>query len=511
MTRHRSHYLVAFMFAALAACGAPEGEQAFDEDENDDSTLTEAEGKADSSASNGYRTGCGAAVRTGKYALRGDIIGPTGVIGRGYLLIDGEKIVGVRAYQKGAPTGMPIYDTQGVIVAGLIDGHSHVEYNHIPLADLGRRYQDRDQWPNASLYKTLVKDPKNAVTAAGIQCEALKHGEARALVGGTTAIQGTPAVACVRPLVRNLETTNFCKDRVRQNVTGAVGFNRSISGKPSFADSVHADIKADKLDAVVVHIGEGIDDHARGEWDIIKGLGLNTPELVMIHAAAFTRAEFAETAKAGAKVVWSPLSNLLLYGATADVPTAMSEGVLVSLGADWAPSGSANLLGELKVADKVNKTLWAGKITDEELVQMATINGAIAFGLDKELGSIETGKYADLLVVAKKKGVSAYRSVIDARPQDVLLVTISGDPLFGTTQAMDALGKAGDYEMIDACGSPRAIDIDVVASDAKGAGDSLATIETKLKAVNPKLTSVIDCTTDEAHAAFEGTPMAGQL
>src|SRR6185295_12191238 len=115
---------------------------------------------------------------------------------------------------------------------------------------------------------------------------------------------------------------------------------------------------ADRIDAVVVHIGEGIDEHARAEWDIIKSLGMNTPELVMIHAAAFTRAEFKETAAAGAKVVWSPLSNLLLYGGTADVPTAMTEGVLVSLGADWAPSGSANLLGELKVADRVNKTLW---------------------------------------------------------------------------------------------------------------------------------------------------------
>jgi 5-methylthioadenosine/S-adenosylhomocysteine deaminase len=507
MTRSRKHYLAAFLCMALAGCSP--GEEAFGDDENDDTTLTEAEGKTDTAAS-GYRTGCSAPIRTGQYALRGDIITPTKVIPRGYLIVDGEKISAIVTYQntKAKPTGMPIYDTQGVIVAGMIDGHSHVEYNHVPLADLGKRYQNRDQWPNAKLYQTLVKDPKNAVTAAGLQCEGLKHGEVRALVGGTTAIQGTPAVSCVKPLVRNLEQTNFCKDRVRQNVTGAVGFNRSISGKPSFADSIKADIAADRIDAVVVHIGEGIDAHAREEWDIIKSLGMNTPELVMIHAAAFTRTEFKETAAAGAKVVWSPLSNLLLYGGTADVPTAMAEGVLVSLGADWAPSGSANLLGELKVADRVNKTLWAGKISDEELVQMATINGAIAYGIDKEVGSLEAGKFADLLVVAKKSGVSAYRSVIDARPQDVLLVTISGDPLFGAVTAMDALGKKDDYELIDACGVQRAIDVDVTAKDVTKGTQTLASIESALKAVNPKLTPMVDCTDDEARAAFAGTPMA---
>ena len=49
----------------------------------------------------------------------------------------------------------------------------------------------------------------------------------------------------------------------------------------------------------------------------------------------------------GAKLIWSPLSNLLLYGKTTNVYEALAEGVLVSLGTDWNPSGSRNLLGEL--------------------------------------------------------------------------------------------------------------------------------------------------------------------
>jgi len=486
----------------LAACLAEEAPQAFDPDENDDTLGASPDGKDDSAKAT-YRSGCGAPIRSGTYTLHGDVVLPTGVAANYYVTVTDEKIAAIGPV---APKGVVI-ETNGIIFPGLIDGHGHVEYNHIPLADLGKRYQDRDQWPGASKYKTLVKDPKNAVTTAGLQCEALRHGEARALVGGTTAIQGTPLTACVRSLVRNIEGVNFCQDRIRQNVTDISGFGRSISGKPSFADSVKSDIAANKLDAFVVHAGEGIDEHARSEWDQLKAEGLNLPELVMIHTTGFGEPEYREIGAIGAKVIWSPLSNLLLYGKTADVPTALKYGVLVSLGSDWAPSGSSNLLGELKVADHVNQRLWKGAITDEELVQMVTTNPAIAFGWDKFVGSIEVGKYADLLVVAKQPGVSAYRSLIQARPQDVLLVTISGDPLFGVPALMDGLGKTGDYEVIDACGSPRAIDMTVSAKDVTNGTETLSSVESKLVAVNPRLTPVIDCTNDEATKAYAGTPL----
>jgi cytosine/adenosine deaminase-related metal-dependent hydrolase len=491
--------------AALAACAVADDGGAFDESENDDSVGVDS--KADIGGTTGpqtYRSGCGAPIRTGTYTLHGDVVLPTGVARDYYVTVTNEKLAAISPV---APAQSRIIETRGIIFPGLIDGHGHVEYNHIPLADLGKRYQDRDQWPKAAKYKTLVKDPKNAVSDADLQCQALRHGEARALVGGTTAIQGTPQTACVRSLVRNLEGTNFCQDRVRQNVTGISGFSRAYGGKPSFADSIKADLAANKLDAFVVHAGEGIDEHARHEWDLLVQQGLAVPELVMIHTTAFGAPEYRAIAAAGAKVIWSPLSNLLLYGKTADVPTALAHGVLVSLGADWAPSGSANLLGELKVADHVNQRLWHGVITDEELVAMVTINPAITFGWDKFVGSIEVGKYADLTVVAAQPDKTAYRSLIEAKPQDVLLVTISGDPLYGTPELMDGLGKAGDYEVIDACGFPRAIDVTVDAKDVTAGSEPLATIESKLVAVNPRLTPVIDCTDDEARKAYAGTPL----
>ena len=196
--RRIRRYLSTFAVLALAACVTDEGLQAFDDDDNDDTLV--ADGKEDSVIASAYRSGCNAPIRTGSYALHGDVVAPAGVQAGYYLVVTDEKISAIQATK---PTGMPVLETNGIIFPGLIDGHGHVEYNHIPLADLGKRYQDRDQWPNASLYQTLVKDPKNAVTAAGLQCEAIRHGEIRGLVGGTTAIQGTPLTACARSLVRN--------------------------------------------------------------------------------------------------------------------------------------------------------------------------------------------------------------------------------------------------------------------------------------------------------------------
>jgi cytosine/adenosine deaminase-related metal-dependent hydrolase len=477
-------------------------ESAFDDEDNDDSVLMP--GKADLVNKN-YRSGCAGPIRTGSYALKGTVVTPTGILTTGYVVVTDENIAAVVKTASALPAGITVVSTQGIIFPGLIDGHGHVEYNHIKLAELGKRYTNRNQWASAKKYQQQVKDVKAAVSAAKLDCEAVRHGELRALVGGTTAIQGTPSGPCARPLVRNLEQMNFCQDRVRGNVVPIPSFD---NGSPSKADSFRADLTAHKLDALVVHCAEGIDETIRGEWATLKSQRLAVPQTVLIHATALTPADLAEVSQIGAKIVWSPLSNLLLYGATTNIPAALDAGVRVSLGADWSPSGSANLLAELKFADRVNQKLWNGRITDEQLYAMVTMNPAISYGLDKHVGSIEVGKAADLLVITKPATTTTvYRALINARPQDVLLVTIAGDPLFGTEAIMTALGKAGDYEVVDACGAPRAIDVTVVAKDVTNASEPLASIESKLATANPSHTPVFDCTDASATAAAAGTPV----
>src|SRR5262249_62216619 len=110
----------------------------------------------------------------------------------------------------------------------------------------------------------------------------------------------------------------------------------------------------------------------------------------------------------GAKLVWSPLSNLLLYSETTNVCEALAAGLLVSLGTDWSPSGSRNLLVELKIADIVLRdptlrrrlvpALANDSDLDRLLVDMVTRNPARTVRWLDQVGSVEPGKVADLLV-----------------------------------------------------------------------------------------------------------------
>ena len=70
-----------------------------------------------------------------------------------------------------------------------------------------------------------------------------------------------------------------------------------------------------ELDAWFIHIA-GVDERSGAEFDILVQNNLLVGELVLIHGVALTDQEFSKMADVGATLVWSPLSNLLLYGQT---------------------------------------------------------------------------------------------------------------------------------------------------------------------------------------------------
>src|SRR6202020_3329114 len=105
-----------------------------------------------------------------------------------------------------------------------------------------------------------------------------------------------------------------------------------------------------------------------GKWAI-------APSLAGIHSVALAPADFAVMASHGASMVWSPFSNLLLYGQTANIAAALAAGIKIGLGSDWSPSGSKSLFGELKVA-RVYSQSNGNIFTDQELVRLATSTGA---------------------------------------------------------------------------------------------------------------------------------------
>ncbi|MEA2496226.1 MAG: 5-methylthioadenosine/S-adenosylhomocysteine deaminase [Thermoleophilaceae bacterium] len=361
------------------------------------------------------------------------------VIDRGAVYIgEDERIAAVQGARERAPAGFdgaPRLSTGGTIYPGLMDLHNHMVYNALSLwSPPGRSqpYTSRYQWPSHGSYEGLISDPANALGALAGKA-LLKYVETKAVVGGVTAIQGSAKMAHPYEgwLVRNVEAETF--------QTGKKTVFQSALPLRTPADYKHNAERMRAGNAFIYHLCEGTEPGLVGEYDTMRDADCLQPTLSAIHCTALQRANFDEWSPHGGSVVWSPFSNLWLYRATTDVVAARDAGVRVCLGADWSPSGSKHLLGELKVADLWNRTGFHGALSAQEICEMATCNPADALGWGDRLGRLRVGLHGDVLVTANRDE-DPYRNLIVSRERDVLFVAINGQPFYGTTALMKAAG-----------------------------------------------------------------------
>ncbi len=368
----------------------------------------------------------------------------------GLVYIKGNTIVDVRKPGDSVPQGFdeaPTIDTGGVILPGLINGHSHMAFNALPMWETEDHFENRYQWAGRVAYTRQVKWPKALLGDSkyfDLTPELAKYAEVKALVGGTTSIQGAPAGkrGYAKSLVRNIDF-GLDVDDVAQMMPPVISprFQRDIrEGR-----GVLANMNSGEVNSWFVHLAEGIDEKSRMEFDIIEELGLVRDETVAIHGTALGGPEFRKMGRVGMDLVWSPISNRLYYGKTTDIRTAREMKVNVALAPDWAVGGSKNLLGEMKVADEIDNAEWNDSLSYRDIVDMATRNPAKALGWDGQLGQIRKGYRADILVLDRRG--DPYASVVHATDRNVCLVMVDGDPLYGDDEHMSFL-KGEDCEVI---------------------------------------------------------------
>ena len=271
-----------------------------------------------------------------------------------------EKIAAVQQASAAPPGGFEgarTLATRGAIYPGLIDLHGHMVYNGLSLwSPPGRTtpYTSRYQWPSDKSYEGMISDPANALGALAGKA-LLKYVEVKAVIGGTTAVQGSAKMAYPYEgwLVRNVEYETF--------KTGKKSVYQSALPLRTDADYAQEAKRMHAGAAFIYHLAEGTDPNLVGEYDKMREEDCLQPTLGAIHCTALEQANYEQWGAHGGSVIWSPFSNLWLYRATTRVDQAKQSGVRVCLGADWSPSGSKNLLGELKVADMWNREhLWKG-------------------------------------------------------------------------------------------------------------------------------------------------------
>jgi 5-methylthioadenosine/S-adenosylhomocysteine deaminase len=419
------------------------------------------------------------------YVLLGRLLLPDGRTPEGGLLVeDGiiqELFEGDVPADVAAVPGVRVVSTRGgLILPGLIDLHNHVPYNVLPFWQAPRLYDTRGQWQRAAEYDAAVKTPYDALKAAGLLDEMIKWGEIRALIGGTTSILGAPDRTAAGILVRNIDHVTLGSDKMRTYVLDVEDFGRSDQAaeiaklKQQFAEG---------LDAMVFHIAEGRDPAMRSEFAFLEQQDLLRKEVVVTHGTALEAADFQKMASRDMPLVWSPRSNLALYGVTTDVAAAKAAGVRIALAPDWSPSGSDNLLGELRFTSALNQSSLNGLFSARELVDMATRVPAAIAGRAGLLGELRPTARADLLVLADCGEDDPFVCVVTSDERDVRLVTVNGVALYGWRSLLTALGKEGDFEVIEVRGRERAIDTDVDPSFQWPKGDqSFVTLHDALDA-----------------------------
>jgi 5-methylthioadenosine/S-adenosylhomocysteine deaminase len=136
--------------------------------------------------------------------------------------------------------------------------------------------------------------------------------------------------------------------------------------------------------------------------DYLESLGMLGPQMLAAHVIWPSESEIDLLAQRGVGVAHCPQSNMKIAAGVAPVPKMIAAGVAVGVGTDGAASNNdLNLWEEIDTAAKLHKVVSGDPtvLNARQALRMATIEGARALGLENQIGSLEVGKRADLVVV----------------------------------------------------------------------------------------------------------------
>ena len=363
------------------------------------------------------------------------------------------------------PANVPAEDCgDAVILPGLINTHTHLE-----LTGFENRVHD----PDFSSWIRRVRELKTTRTRDEY-LEAARQGLADSLAAGVTTVADTGDSGTVIQALAEIDGSGVAYQEVfgphpDQLDESLSGLRRRVSeasrwagGRVHLGVSPHAPytVSAPLLQAVAqwaeadrlplaTHLAESlaeVDFLATGtgpfaqvwrdrgiplppersgspvQW-LARGGGL-TERTLCIHAVQLGPKDIDSLAASGAAVAHCPLSNAAHRHGTAPLAALLAAGVRVGVGTDSVVSvGRLDLLAEARAA-RTQAGLGA-----DEVLELCTLSGAKALGLDAEAGSLQVGKWGDCAVIRVRPSrapLSAAEQVLASAPGDVLLTCVGG-------------------------------------------------------------------------------------
>jgi hypothetical protein len=444
--------------------------------------------------------------------LLGTLLEPLATRVDGVLDLDGAGNIRCAACDCGDAGGALVIDCPGLVVTpGFINLHDHLSYAGTPpLPHPDELYEHRNDW-RLGLHGHAALPFSGGASTAQVLAQ-----ELRMVLGGATSIVGAGGR---RGLLRNLDmpaegegvlagvirAETFPLDDASGNVDSAVCVfgDQPISGKI-----------AAQAQAFVAHVGEGTDQQAEDELRCALGsLDLLGENAAVVHAMALSRADAEALAERGASVVWSPRSNIDLYGSTAPVALLASLGVRLSLGTDWLASGSMSLLRELDCAQKYDDQVLGGYFDSFQLLRMVTENPAWALRLEQRFGALRPGLVGDVALFSEHAD-DPYASAVHAAPSDVKLVLRQGQPLYGAAELVSAFREGESCEELAVCGASQrvcALETGLTLAEIRAAGEAIYPLfSCEMPAGEPSCSAIVtrECARGEQDCEMPAAPPA---
>jgi 5-methylthioadenosine/S-adenosylhomocysteine deaminase len=368
-------------------------------------------------------------------------------------------------------------------------------------------WQQPGAGPSLALIEALVASPANQKAYESFTGETLARvlpevskahaiiGELQAVAGGTVLVQQTLELdqETADPwsfVIRNTQNPNDLGSIGSLQIISPVDFFRPVlpapdvitgdpgqetaSWTPGAQDAYRdfltsATAEQPTRSATIAHLAEGRagfldkrgpDSYTRAEFAAFlesavreagRPPGLAKAHLLLTHATGLDTTDpdtlhFLRENNIG--IVWSPVSNLLLYSDTLPVKALLDAGVNVCLGSDWSPSGSKHVWDELKFAKFLTDQLSLG-ISALDLYRMVTVNPAAGLG-GLAGGRVREGFNADFFVLRKQTSAQpALEALFTLDDSFVQYVLVNGRVVYGQEEVFAGLLQV-DYELLPA-------------------------------------------------------------
>lgn len=348
------------------------------------------------------------------------------VIEKGAVLFEGDKILQVGENIPESSADTAIDGKNGILMPGMINCHSHISM--IPFRSMGDDCRDR-------LRRFLFPLENDAMTPELVYARA-RYAVCELLLSGVTTItdmyyfEDMVAKACRETGIRAFLGETVINQPVcdskdfRQTMENTENFLKKYQNHPlvrpmvaphatntnTAEQLVRAKKLADKYGAkYTLHVSEMDyemayfkDTYNKTPVEFLRDLGVMDENTIAAHCIHLTDDDIDLFAKTGAKIAHCVAANTKSGKGVAPIYSALSKGVTVGIGTDGPSSGNTlDLFTQMRMIPLAQKTKYQNRsiMRAAEVVNMATIGGAKVLGIEKEVGTLEPGKKADMVLI----------------------------------------------------------------------------------------------------------------